>query len=84
VAASIDKIYEKFELSLFPNPVKNVIEIETEKMVSNSMIYDVTGKVLVQTSNQTRINVSSLSSGVYFIKIFTGNNVQRTLKFIKN
>jgi hypothetical protein len=61
--------------TLFPNPTKNWIQINlTEEIHSkkfNLMIYNSLGKEIKNDfiSNNSKIDISSLSPGIYFIKI---------------
>jgi len=54
-------------LSVYPNPVKDVLTIEGSYVSAN--IYDVFGKLVLTTDNQKTIDVSALSNGVYFVNI---------------
>ena len=66
---------------IYPNPTTDYINIDCSSF-ENVFIYNILGKELTkETSN--RINVSSLSKGVYFIKVSDGIN-SSTKKFIKN
>ncbi|MEJ6675408.1 MAG: T9SS type A sorting domain-containing protein, partial [Polaribacter sp.] len=67
---------------IYPNPVKNILTIDG-LVVQDVVIYSVLGKEVLKISNQNRVNVSSLSKGVYFIKVSDGINAS-TKKFIKN
>ncbi|HHH52994.1 MAG TPA: T9SS type A sorting domain-containing protein, partial [Bacteroidetes bacterium] len=68
------------EVKIYPNPVKdNYIYIETGETTSDYIIIrDFTGKNVekhITKSNITRINISNLSQGIYFISIFTGKKI---------
>ena len=67
--------------SIYPNPTKEYLNIDCSSLESVS-VYDILGKELIKDNNN-RINVSSLSKGVYFIKVSDGIN-SSTKKFIKN
>tara|TARA_B100001059_G_scaffold16402_1_gene13478 strand:- start:136 stop:1290 length:1155 start_codon:yes stop_codon:yes gene_type:complete len=67
--------------SIYPNPTKEYLNIDCSSLESVS-IYNILGKELINNSNN-RINVSSLSKGVYFIKVSDGINAS-TKKFIKD
>lgn len=71
-------------LSLSPNPATNDIRIESKTKIERIEIYDVLGQL--QTSNfkpQTlSIDVSSLASGIYFVKVKTEKG-ERVGKFVK-
>jgi hypothetical protein len=67
-------------VKIYPNPVKdNYIYIETGETTSDYIIIrDFTGKNVekhITKSNITRINISNLSQGIYFISIFTGKKI---------
>jgi uncharacterized protein (TIGR02145 family) len=70
-----------FNFSIYPNPTKEYINIDCSSLESIT-IYNILGKELIKVTSN-RINVSSLSKGVYFIKVSDGIN-SSTKKFIKN
>jgi len=63
-------------VTLFPNPAKEYVDIRIDGDLNVKMmeVYDVYGK-LVNTvnviDNPTRINVSSLANGMYFVRVTT-------------
>tara|TARA_B100001059_G_scaffold211640_1_gene226136 strand:- start:136 stop:1143 length:1008 start_codon:yes stop_codon:yes gene_type:complete len=73
-------IYES-NFNIYPNPTKEYLNIDCSSLESVS-IYNILGKELIK-DNINRINVSSLSKGVYFIKVSDGIN-SSTKKFIKD
>ncbi|MFP3831282.1 M28 family peptidase [Chryseobacterium sp. SIMBA_028] len=55
-------------VNLYPNPVKNIINIELPDSKVKSFTFEITdfqGRSLFKTSNQTKIDVSSLENGAY-------------------
>jgi len=77
------------EITLFPNPTTDVLNIKLRD--SNSLpdtytIYNMLGQVVLQQSiaelNDLTVNTSSLSKGMYFIKIAT-DNASMSLPFVK-
>jgi hypothetical protein len=74
-------------VSLYPNPAKNQITVETRLTDNNSIkILDVTGKLISDnsfTSNKITLSVSSLDNGVYFYNILdVAGNVLHSNKFV--
>jgi len=71
------KLQESTEgLGFYPNPVSNGKIYITSKTTSDKeiTIFDVLGKKVLQTSMSTReLNISSISPGVYIIKIREGD-----------
>ena len=58
------------ELTFFPNPVKNILTVNTSNNVkiNNIHLYDVSGKHIL-SSTKKQIDMSELSNGIYIIKI---------------
>lgn len=76
---------EAFDLSLFPNPAKDVVKILTPENVSdiNVSVFDNTGKYIgVNLNLNNSINISHLSTGVYFVKITLNNDTIINKKLI--
>ncbi|MEW4923650.1 T9SS type A sorting domain-containing protein [Algibacter sp. 2305UL17-15] len=73
-------------LSVFPNPVSNsksVVFITTKsKALKRVEIYDVLGKkITAAVSTKKELDISSLTSGVYILKI-TENSISETRKLV--
>jgi hypothetical protein len=76
---------DDFELSLYPNPVKNTATISAAETIEMARIYDLTGKMVKQANpnkSNFSLNVSNLSKGVYLVKLNAGNK-ENTTKLIK-
>lgn len=70
------------KISLFPNPVKNILYISAdEKKEYNFEIYNELGQLVKSGKFENKqINISSLISGIYLIRI---NNSEAVMKIIK-
>ena len=69
----------KERIFIFPNPARNLLEINTEDENKNIIIYNSVGEVLIhKVTAENQIDVSALDSGLYFLKI---NDM--VFKFIK-
>jgi hypothetical protein len=75
--------FKKLNLAIYPNPVSEILNIQTEDEVLNVTVYDLTGKAINASVSNNQINVSNFIKGMYIINIVTdkANYVQ---KFIKN
>jgi len=88
-AFDIDVATEDFEFSDFlvkPNPVSDILTIDGIVLDRNSNVHvvDITGSVIdlpVNIESHT-IDVNTLQSGIYFIRIINGKQ-QKTERFIK-
>ncbi|WP_100611082.1 T9SS type A sorting domain-containing protein [Confluentibacter lentus] len=84
---SNDSMQQNIEgLSIYPNPVtegRQIIYITSKKnFAKNIEIYNVLGKQILSTVlNGKELNISSLSTGVYILKI-TENKISETRKLV--
>jgi len=77
-----DNIINK--IKIFPNPTKGILNIEANGLIMEDItILNLQGIVLKNTSNKNEIDVSNLTTGIYFIQLSVeGKTI--TKKFIKN
>lgn len=73
------------DVSIYPNPVEDELRIVTSEDITNKIatVFDINGKRIINMKlNSTRLDVSSLQSGVYFLRLESeGKSIKR--KFIK-
>jgi Leucine-rich repeat (LRR) protein len=74
--------------SVYPNPVSDILNIGTKNTIQlkTMAIYDVLGQIVLavlNAQNISKVDVSKLSSGNYFLKINTDKGTS-SFKFIKN
>ena len=73
---------ELLEAEIYPNPVQNVLNINVDNAIKSVEVFTLQGqKVLNSTSNQ--VDMSSLNSGIYLVKITDENNSIATKKVVK-
>ncbi len=71
------------EIIVYPNPAHHYIKINIPRnTVFSTDIYNSTGQLVSKTSNQDYINIATLNSGIYFVKIKYNNTVV-TKKILK-
>ena len=78
--------YLENSITLFPNPANDVVNVQcTMFQVQSIEVIDVYGKLINTVNvvdNPTRINVSGLANGVYFVRVTTEEGVV-TKQFVK-
>jgi len=70
---------------VYPNPVKDILNISTKTAVDNIAVYDVLGKLVLSAQPDVispKLNMSGLASGTYMVKVTIGN-ASKTVKIIK-
>ncbi len=76
--------FELKEISLYPNPTNSIFTVEVPNdTVKTISVVDIMGKVIVN-SNVATVDVSSLASGVYIVKVETTSGKVGTQKLVKN
>lgn len=72
---------EKEEINIYPNPVNDYININFPNKYINTTvaIYDIQGNLVKRETLQTRMDLSSLTKGTYFIQI--DKHVKKFIKF---
>ena len=73
----------KANFLVYPNPTNNFLYVDTQNAIENLRVYNMQGSLVISQLEQNSVNVSNLSSGIYFIEVSTdtGSSIQ---KFIKN
>ncbi len=73
------------DLNIYPNPASTTIHFTglDNSDVTTTEIMNLTGKVICVGKEHKEIDISSLHTGIYFVKIYTTGSVY-TGKFIKN
>lgn len=80
----IDIQGEDFKVSILPNPVNDVLNINSDKEIKNITVYNSTGQIVnIKKIQSSKYNVTSLEKGVYLLNIEFANGQTKALKFIK-
>ncbi len=75
----------KNAVKVYPNPVVDVLNIESPDKVKSITVFDATGRSVsthVLNASKSQVNLSALASGIYVVNIVTDKGVQ-TVKMIK-
>ncbi len=78
--------YSKQELSIFPNPAQDEVNIISDEIINSWEIYTISG-LLVESrqmimSNNSRINITKFEPGIYLMKIYDNNGSGSFVKLI--
>ena len=71
-------------ISLYPNPATDCVYLQSDDAISNVVITDLLGNIVLQQAEESikKINTLSLQSGVYLVKSFTDKGFTDTQKLI--
>ncbi|HET8810524.1 MAG TPA: T9SS type A sorting domain-containing protein [Flavobacteriaceae bacterium] len=74
---------ENRSFAVFPNPVKNVLSVESNSVIERIVIYDIAGKkALSFVKKSASYDISALQNGIYFLEIVSdqGSVFKKILK----
>ena len=75
-----------FSINVHPNPANSSLSINSNFKINSFILSDINGRTLIYDYNinkkSFKIDISSLKSGIYFLKNFSGKQLQ-TIKILK-
>lgn len=71
------------DLKIYPNPVSNLLTVKSNQKIDKLELYSILGKKVKVKEFSNNLNISNLSSGLYLLKIYSGNN-SISKKIVKN
>jgi hypothetical protein len=78
---SIDTPDAEFLVKAYPNPTRDFININSSELKS-AVLYDLQGRIILET-NENKLNLSSMNSGVFILRVITADEKTATFKIIK-
>lgn len=75
----------KVSAKVYPNPVSDLLNIESKNTIESIEIYDINGKLIKtisQKGSSASVKLSDLATGTYFAKV-NDHKTNQTIKFIK-
>ena len=83
-ASSVNKYELNTTLSVYPNPVNKILELNFNEHISikNITVLNINGQKVMEVNGDSSIDVSELSNGLYFIQAISDKGTH-TQKFIK-
>jgi len=83
--ASVNDI--SLKVSIFPNPATQIVNISFENKIKEINLYNVVGKTCISNvginNNNYKLDIKSLTKGIYFIEVKDVNNNKILNKLIK-
>ena len=79
--------FDNNNFKFYPNPVKDILTISNESSISTVSIVNLLGQQLIFKSinaNESQLDLSTLSAGTYLVKVKTEDNLEKTIKIVKN
>ncbi|RED38541.1 putative secreted protein (Por secretion system target) [Winogradskyella eximia] len=82
---SVGDVENEAAFTYYPNPVKNTLTLNAQNTIEQVTMYNMLGQEVLRVTPNTvdsDINMSSLQTGAYFVKVTIGN-VTETIRVIK-
>lgn len=75
-------------VSVYPNPTKDIVYIDSDIPIKKATITDVLGKAIKQVDSRLEglkeITLNDISEGLYFLTIESDANQKKTIRIVKN
>ena len=71
------------DFSVYPNPTTGVLTVQSKTAIVQIEIHSLLGQLVLSNTNQNTIDISSVSQGVYFIKVMDENGDFGAQKVVK-
>lgn len=73
---SVEEEVASAKLALYPNPVSNELNIDSDKAIQKVEVYNLTGALVnLKAGNNNTIDMSDLANGSYLVKVYTENSL---------
>lgn len=69
---------------LYPNPVSNFLNIESENALKSISVYNALGQFVIAKSGEKNIDLSALNSGIYTVKVIDCYQNLKISQIVKN
>ena len=75
---------QKADIAIYPNPTEGIVHISAPEKV-RIVLNTIDGRKLIDESDATEINISSLASGIYMLMVYDKNgSLAKVEKLTKN
>ncbi|WP_460220135.1 T9SS type A sorting domain-containing protein [Psychroserpens sp. MEBiC05023] len=64
------------KIAIYPIPAKDILNVVSNIPMDSLELFDALGKRVLKTKSTQRLDLSQIKSGLYFLKIVSGNSVQ--------
>lgn len=74
--------HNAISFKVYPNPVTSVLNLKSDNAIQKIEVFSVTGQSILTSLNSETIDLSGITSGVYFVKAYSDKGIA-TQKIIK-
>lgn len=70
--------------TIYPNPTQGILNIKSDAQVGLVEVFELSGRKVLSTTNQSQIDISGLESGIYYLNVFNqAGDKLRTVNIVK-
>jgi hypothetical protein len=80
--ASVETALSKTAITLFPNPTRDFVQVESDEDISEIIVFNGLGQKVLQQTGSTAVDLSAFTKGVYTFLVSTPKGVL-TSKIVK-
>lgn len=80
---SVSDVNNEIAISIYPNPTKGFVNVESDKEIKSLQLISMEGKVIKKNLNASKIDLNGLPNGIYFLKVELSNGRIQFEKVVK-
>jgi len=78
---NIETVEKNKQLSIYPNPANDILNIENTEIINSIKIFDISGKQIISYQNinqkKVKLNTNHLKAGVYILQIESSSDIKK-------
>lgn len=82
-STAVKEVKHETDFQLYPNPTNGILYIKTTKQVTHIAVFDLSGRMLLENFNNSSIQLETLTSGVYLVKVEDENGASSVEKIYR-
>ena len=75
--------HDEFNLAIYPNPTKDLVNINSDLKIESVELYSITGQKLMVKQSASIISLSDFPKGFYLLKVLFENGKSSTVRVVK-
>jgi hypothetical protein len=83
IDTAVQSVESSKVFNLYPNPMGDVLNIDTQENTNSIKIFDTVGKVIFQGTNEKQVNTKNFTKGLYVVQVTFGDGVKQSAKVMK-
>jgi len=82
-ALDVSSYLSNNKIRIYPNPVNDILHFDINVNIEKAMLFDISGRKILEQNNINNISVSDLQKESYLLKLFSDKGIQTEKIIVK-